>query len=155
MKKYLFLGGLAYLGYQAFQFGNNKVSQVKNVVERLKVRVTSINNVKIVDGGVTFYTNLEVINTTAQGLDVQSNQIVSIRRINFFTEGGQFLGVATPNITGINLPPNQSVNLKSIPTFVEIKNFGVVLDNAIGLFLDPNRLRITTEITALGKTFTV
>lgn len=154
MKKILLLGGAA-AAYWAYKAGSNKVDTIKQTVEALIIKVASVSNFNIIDGGITFNTTLRVTNPTPNPLNLNAQQLVTIRKISFYTNDGQYLGVSYPNITGISIPANGVIMVSDIPTQVKVSNFGTLLNNAIGLFLDPNKLKITTEIDALGRTYTV
>ena len=147
--------GVAALAYGAYRFGNNKIDSVRQTIQSLQIRVGSISNLGLADGGVRFNTNLTVTNPTNQALNLNAQEVVKISKIRFFTDTGQFLGESNPNITGIQIGPLSTITVRDIPTFVRVSNFGALLNNAIGLFLDPNKLKIKTELTALGRTYTI
>ena len=155
MKKYIVIGGLALAGYQLFKAGSNKLGSIQNVAKNLIVKIASISTPNIVDGGVTFNTNLSISNPTSEPLNLDGNSIVTISKIDFYTASGDFLGESFPNITGISIPANSTIQIKNVPTFVRVVNFGNLLTNAINIYLDPKQLKIVSTISAFGQKFKV
>ena len=155
MKKYIVIGGLALAGYQLFKAGSNKLGNIQNVAKSLIVKIDSISTPEIVSGGTKFDTNLSITNPASEALNLNGSSIVKITKIDFYTASGDYLGESFPNITNISIAPHSTIQVKNVPTFVRVVNFGNLLTNAINIYLDPKQLKIETTISAFGQTFKV
>ncbi|WP_299431593.1 hypothetical protein [uncultured Aquimarina sp.] len=153
MKKLLLV--VAGIGFATYYFGSKKVTEIKGVVDKLKLNVNGIRDLKISSGGLKFNIDLNIQNPTSQNLDLNTAQVVTLSKLKFFAKNGDFLGESFPNLTNIQIPANGSVNIPNLETFVKVSNFGNLLNNVLQLFSNPSNLKVSAELSALGQTYTI
>ncbi len=148
----LLIGGVA---FGAMYFGKQKVTEIKNVVDALLLRVNGIRNFQIETTGVNFDIDLDITNPTKEGLHLSTGNLVTLKRLLFYSESGQFIGESFPNLSGIEIPARGSMNIPNLSTSIDISNIGNLFNSAIGIFIDPSKLNVKAELESLGKTYTI
>ncbi|GAA4274956.1 hypothetical protein U6A24_12590 [Aquimarina gracilis] len=153
MKKLLLLGGAAFLA--STYFGKQKITEIRNVIDSLILRVNGIRNFKFDLTGLNFDIDLNITNPTTENLNLQTGNMITLRRLLFYTDQGEFIGQSFPNLTGIEIPANGTINIANLRTHIDTGNIGTLINNAIGLFIDPSKLQVKAEIESLGKLYTI
>lgn len=153
MKKLLI--GIAAIGLATYYFGNKKVTEVKSVVDQLKLQVNGIRNLQVSSGGIKFKIDLNINNPTDQPLNLNTAQVVTLSRLRFFANNGDFIGESFPNISDISIPAYGSINIPNLDTFVKVSNLGNLFNNVLQLFAEPSNLKVQAELSALGQTYTI
>ncbi len=153
MKKILLLS--AGVALTVAYFGKKKVTEIKDVMDRLKLGVNGIRGIRLSSGGLNFKIDLNIHNPTNRDLVLNTAQIITLSKLSFYAKNGDFLGESFPNITGITIPANNSVNIPDLNTFVKVENFGNLINNVLGIFANPARLEVKAELSAMGQTYTI
>ncbi len=135
-------------------FGGKKFGGYKNVIDNLQFNIKNIKGVKLQGSEVVFDTDVEIVNPTATAINVPGELIV-VRTLHFFTPSGTKIGVATPNVSNIAMPANGSRIITNIPARVSLTSVGKSFSEVLNVVLDPDKLKVTADIEAFGKSFTV
>ncbi|WP_271770467.1 hypothetical protein [Aquimarina algiphila] len=153
MKNILLLVGGAVIG--SMYFGKQKVTEIRNVIDALLLRVNGIRNFQLESTGVNFDIDLDITNPTEQGLNLSTGNLVTLKRLLFYSESGQFIGESFPNLSGIEIPAKGSMNIPNLSTSIDISNIGSLFNSAIGIFIDPSKLNVKAELESLGKSYII
>ncbi len=153
MKKILVVGGIFALA--ATYFGKQKVTEIRNVIDKLLMRVNGIHNFKMDTAGVRFEINLNITNPTNQALSLVTGNMITLKRLLFYSNTGEFIGESYPNLTGIEIPANGNINIPNLKTSIKTANFGNLINNALGVLINPSKLKVKAEIESLGKTYII
>lgn len=148
MKK--ILGIAAIIGAVAY-FGKKKVDNYQVVFSKLKVKFLGLSGLSFSNGNITFKTTLQVLNPSNIPLDIATGNAVTLRRLLFYNNVGEFLGEATPNLSAIQIPAKSSIELKNIHTEVPITEIEDLFGTALSIFQDTKNLKVKVELEALGK----
>ena len=152
IKTILSLGALA--ATCAMYFGKGKFDKYREVADRLSLRLKNVGSINFSGGNVLLKVDVELINPTATAINVPGEQI-TIKNIHFFTLTGQQLGTATPNLSDINLPAQATRTISNIPVTLPISAIGDNISEILSILSDTSRLKITADIEAFGKQFTI
>ncbi|MBW1297822.1 hypothetical protein [Aquimarina litoralis] len=153
MKKLLL--GIGAVGLAMYYFGNRKVTEVRSVVDQLKLQVNGIRNLNVSSGGIKFKIDLNIQNPTNQPLTLNTAQLVTLSKLRFFAPNGDFIGESFPNISDISIPAYGSISVPNLDTFVKVSNIGHLFNNVLQLFAEPSSLKVQAELSALGQTYTI
>ena len=153
LQKILTIGGVA-LG-AAWYFGNNKVKNFSTALDNISFNLKNVKNLNLDGiGGLKVDADVEVINPTSTDLAIPG-RLVNIKKIDFATNSGRYLGTAFTNISDIALPANSKRVLQNIPVEIAFSDALSNFTELIDIFSDTSKLRISTTIEALGKEFTI
>jgi len=141
------VGGFVY-------FGKGKYDKYNSVLANLQFKIKGIKKLNMVQGIVVFDADIEVVNPSNIAIDVPGNQIL-LKNIHFYSNSGAYLGVATPNIADIQMPANGSRLITNIPVKVSLQTIGNSFSEILGIVSNPETLKVTADIEAFGKAFTV
>jgi len=150
----LILGAAAIAAGGFIYFGKGKYDQYNSVLGNLSFKIKNIKKVKIVNGSITFDSDIEIQNPSNIGIDVPG-KMVAIKNIHFYSQQGTYLGIATPNISDIQIPANGIRLITNIPVNVSLQTLGSSFTEIIGIVSNPDNLHITADIEVFGKSFTV
>ncbi len=149
------LGVAAVTAVGSTLFGSNKVSKYGSLMENLEFEVKGARNIKLKNGIVYVDVDLAVINPTPIAIDIPGNNLV-VKKIHFFTASGKKLGIAEPNISDINVPANGTRKITNIPARISLVTLGNNFSDVLTIMSNPKEnLKIETEISVFGKSFTV
>lgn len=143
----LAIGGFAY-------FGKGKYDNYKNVLGSLQFNLKSVKNVNLSGGNVLFNVDMELVNPTSTAIDVPGQQIV-VKKLHFYSANGNYLGVATPNISNISMPANGTRLITNIPVKLSLATVGNSFSEILDIIGNTKLLQIKADLEAFGKSFTV
>ncbi|MGB7841142.1 MAG: hypothetical protein WBL21_00015 [Salinimicrobium sp.] len=152
IKTILSLGALAATGVA--YFGNGKFSKYQQVIKQLTFKLKNARNISFSGGNVQLKVDVEMINPTPTAIDVPG-KLITIQNIHFFSLQGNNLGTATPNLSEISLPANGTRLVTNIPVTIPLSAIGNNITEIISILSDTSRLKITADIQAFGKQFTI
>ncbi|WP_299106016.1 hypothetical protein [uncultured Tenacibaculum sp.] len=149
MKKVI-LASLAGLGiYAAYKY-----HKVKNGITKINAKITGVNGVAIDFDKIKFKLSIALKNNSDTDLGINTFKLLKLSEINFFNkQNGSYLGTSNINVTEIQIPQNDTLHIKDIPTVLPVKN---ILSN-LKLFnknIEQN-LKIVLIFDSLGKRFEV
>lgn len=153
-KKYLkalTVAGATYLGIKA---GQHSLDQIKKTAKSLKVSLDGVHDFKIQDKGLAFDVDLKIANPTDTSLKFDSKKLLELDKLSFFTEKGEFLGDAKPEISAIDLPENTETPISGISVFIPIKGPVSFIKNVVNALKKPKQIEIKADVKVLRKTFT-
>tara|TARA_B100000929_G_scaffold108284_1_gene85835 strand:+ start:814 stop:1281 length:468 start_codon:yes stop_codon:yes gene_type:complete len=152
LQKLLTIGGVA-LG--AWYFGKDKVQGYSKALDNISFNLKNTSNLNFDgNGGMQIDVSVEVVNPTTTNLSIPG-KMINIKKIDFSTPSGKYLGTAFPNVNNIALPANSKQVIPNIPVQVAISDALSNFMEVIEVFSDTSKLRITTTIEAFGKEFTI
>ena len=148
----LSLGALAATGIA--YFGKDKLSQYQQVIDKLSFKLRNARNISFSGGNVQLKVDVEMINPTPTAINVPG-KLITIRNINFYSLQGNMLGTAMPNLSDISLPANGKRLVTNIPVSLPLSAIGNNISEILSILSDTSRLKITADIEAFGKQFTI
>ncbi len=153
MKNLLLLGGVALVAVS--YYGKRKVTEIRNVIDSLILGVSGIHNFNFAAGNLTFDIDLKIANPTNQALNVQTGNLITVKRLLFYSQKGDFIGESFPNLSSIEIPAHGSISIKNLATQINTSNLGNLINNALSIFTDANNLQVKAEIESLGKIYMI
>jgi hypothetical protein len=150
IKTILSVGALAATG--AMYFGKGKYDEYREVADRMEFSLKKVKVHNVLQG--TLKVDVEIVNPTATAIEVPGN-LITVRRIHFFSLSGQKLGTATTDISDLALPANGSRRITNIPVQLSLSTIGSNLSAVLEIAQDTDKLKIAADIEAFGKSFTV
>lgn len=175
-KKAIILGAIALFGLGTMSFIAIKKTQFKDVIQYLKIRLTSIHKFQINTHRLYFEVNLELRNPTRHSVSVKTNGIVRAKVYRIIRNGRILATGSLENVSGLNLPaggtftfrnfgveiPMQELirqggdiipgGLKDLVRLFETQNFSNIEQNAKQV---ARELIYEIDIEAQGKVFTI
>jgi len=151
IKTVLSLGALAATGIAVFS--KDKYGKYKNVINNLQFKIEKIKRVSF-QNGVTFDVDIKVSNPTSTAIDIPGEQLV-IRTIHFFAKNGNKLGIATPNISNIQLPANGERLITNIPVQLSLSQIGENFSEILDIASNPENIILSLDVEAFGQAFTI
>lgn len=153
MKNLLTIGLIA--AGAMYYFGKNKVQDYSQIAKQLKIKFLGVSGISLKSSTLKFKTNIRITNTSPVDLSLSTGNNIVLRKIKFFTPSGDYLGEATPNVSGIVLPANAHVDLKDIPTVLPLTNLGNLFGDALDIISNPAILKTQFELEVFGKSITI
>ncbi|MDT0689382.1 hypothetical protein RM549_06265 [Salegentibacter sp. F188] len=150
IKTILSVGALAITGFS--YFGKGKYDEYREVADRMEFNLKNVKIHNPLQG--TLKVNVEIVNPTATAVTVPGN-LITIKNIHFYTLSGKKLGTAKANISDISLPANSSREIQNIPVQLSLANIGNSFSEVLEIAQDTDKLKISADIQAFGKSFTV
>jgi hypothetical protein len=140
-----------------FFLTKDKVSKMlvdyETAFKQLKLKLRDISNVDISNSNLSAGVVLNITNPTTFDLGVDSSNMVVLKKLLFYTENGTYFGTATPEISTIAIPANQTIQTPRIPVLVPLN--GNLITLGIELMTNSKNIQVQAEIEVLGKTYTV
>jgi hypothetical protein len=154
--KYLIGAGLLLAGVSSY-FGKQKLNAANEVLSNLQIKIKAISNFRFTLQNLSFKLRLEILNPTNIDFGATLTSKISIKTVRIFSPEGNFLAVANPNISNIDLPSNTSSELTVENVNLDINNALNELGNNITSYLqsDYTRLKYKIDIAAFGKIITL
>ena len=148
MKKKVILGLVAGIGIYSLV----KYQKVKESLGELSIKISGINNLKANFTQIRFNLSFVIHNPTNTHIGVNTYKLLSLKQIKFYNKtNNAYLGTANVNFSNIQIPANQTLEIKDVPTVLPVKN---ILSN-LKLFrgnIEENLL-IKLQFESLGKQF--
>jgi len=155
MKKTLFISSLL-LG-AGLLYAKNKVTTTiadyEAVFKQLKISLAGINKFDFSNGQLTADVSLNITNPTTTNLGVDTSNYVTLKKLLFYTQSGNYIGEAHPNISNIKIPALATTPTDPIPVVVPINNN--VFSIGIELATSSNKLQVKAVIEAFNQTYTI
>ena len=152
IKTLLAVAGVAIGG--GLLLGKNKFDEYRNVLNQMKFKIKSVKGIKLISGNVVFDVDMELTNPTDVAITVPGKKLV-VKNLHFFTPSGKKLGVASPNISDIDMPANGSRIITNVPATISLDAVGSSFSEVLSAVLDPAKLKVTADLEAFGKSFSV
>jgi len=148
MKKKLIIGLIA----ASATYAVVKYQKVKKSFGELDIKISGINNLKVSFTQIAFNMSFRIYNPTNTDVGINTYQLLSLKQIKFYNKrNNAYLGTAIVNVSNIQIPGKQALEIKDIPTQLPVKN---LLSN-LELFkgnIEENLL-IKLQFESLGKQF--
>jgi len=155
MKKIIIISALV-LG-AGFMFAKDKatklLSEYENVFKQLQIKLGGISNVNVSGSELKANVVLHITNPTPIHLGVDTNNYVTLKKLLFYTQSGNYIGEAHPNISNLQLPAQETTATPSIPVVVPINNN--VFSIGIELMTNSKNLQVKAVLEAFNQTYTV
>lgn len=135
-------------------FGKNKYDQYSQVLNNLQFKLKNLKNISFNGGKVVFDVDIELINPTPVAIDIPGEKLV-VKKLHFYTNTGKPLGIALPNLSNIEMPANGSRTITNIPVKLSLAEIGNSFSEILNIVLDPKQLKISADLQAFGKSFSV
>ncbi len=152
IKTLLAVAGVAVGG--GLLLGKNKFDEYRNVLNQMKFKIKSVKGIKLISGNVVFDVDMELTNPTDVAITVPGKKLV-VKNLHFFTPSGKKLGVASPNISDIDMPANGSRIITNVPATISLDAVGSSFSEVLSVVLDPTKLKVTADLEAFGRSFSV
>ncbi|XRE42341.1 hypothetical protein ACIVBQ_000545 [Tenacibaculum discolor] len=135
-------------------YGLFKLNKMKNAIDSLKVKLTSVKNIDISWSSLKFNFDLLITNPTMQNIGFNTYDLVKLSKVEFYNKtNNSFLGTASLNLSSLELNANSSVSinnvLASFSTKSLIKNIDVFKQDPL------KNLDIYLVLSSAGKTYKI
>ncbi|MDP2687518.1 MAG: hypothetical protein Q8O62_09865 [Aequorivita sp.] len=147
MKKLAIYAGIGYGLYYFFTKGKAAVAAYNS----LKTKVVSARNLKPGISQFSLEIDVLVTNTGTAPIDINTNGLVTLKRVNLYSTKGTLIGYSTPGATSLNIPAGGSQRINNIPTVI---NTAYVVE-ALGDLNNVKNVNTTIELEAAGQIITV
>lgn len=127
-------------------------SEYEDTLNKLKIQLNDISDVDISNSTLTAKAILNITNPTLISIGANSGGYITLKKLEFYTASGEYIGVATPNITNIELPAQQTISTPRIPLSIPLN--GNIIDLGIELMTNSKNLQVKGEVEAFGKIIT-
>lgn len=153
MKKALIIGGVAIAVLATL--ASKKIGNISEAVKGLKVKITSLKNVRFSGGNIVFDLDISITNNTLQDLNVNTFGAILLKEITFSNSVGEVIGSSYPNLTNINIPSGQTVIYKGLETQLPLGNIGLALNTALNVLKNPALLNISADLETPTGIYTI
>lgn len=138
-------------------FGESKqmLSEHIEAIKQFTYKIRNISNLRISSGKIKFNLAIQLNNPSIKNFNFNSGNTITLSEIKFFNQQGNYLGVARPGLTSINLPANGQIEIKDIPTELPLNSVGNVFTLATNASSLSKNLKIKATIKVAGKTFKI
>jgi len=155
MKKIIIISALVVTAgiYFAKDKATKLLSEYENVFKQLQIKLGGISNINVSGGQLTANVVLHITNPTVIHLGVDTNNYVTLKKLLFFTQNGNYIGEAHPNISNLQLPGQQTTPTPAIPVVVPLNNNA--LSVGIELATNSKNLQVKAVLEAFNQTYTV
>ncbi|MFD0862486.1 hypothetical protein ACFQ1M_09730 [Sungkyunkwania multivorans] len=133
-----------------FLFGRSKATDLQQIMDNIKVRITRISDIDISKGKLLFTADVSLVNPTMASFGFNTFKNASLRQLRFFDDNGNFLGTADTNFFELDIPPNSSTALPSVRVRANIGQVATSL-----LFGQLDDLQVAADLEVLGRTYTI
>lgn len=147
MKKLALYAAAGYGLYYLFGKGKTAYAAYKS----LTAKVVAARNLK--PGISNFKLDIDVLvtNTGTQPIDLNTNGLITLKKVNLYSAKGELIGYSTPGTTTLSIAAGEKQLIKNIPTTIKTAYVLEALD-------DINNVKnVTTslEIEVGGQTITI
>lgn len=135
-------------------YGLFKLNKMKNAIDSLKVKLTSVKNIDISWSSLKFNFDLLITNPTMQNIGFNTYDLVKLSKVEFYNKtNNSFLGTASLNLSSLELNANSSVSINNVLASFSTKS----LIKYIDVFKqDPlKNLDIYLVLSSAGKTYKI
>jgi hypothetical protein len=153
-KRNIIIGATGVLAFLAL-FGYNKMNELKQAFQELKIKPIGLKNLKVQLTRTTFNLSIEISNPTNVDINLNAFGVANFKRIMFYMNG-KYLAMSSPNIISISIPNASRLVIQDLP--VEISN-SVLLQNlsTTSLNMDAlmNALQVKAVVEVNGKEYLI
>ncbi|WP_299681144.1 hypothetical protein [uncultured Tenacibaculum sp.] len=148
MIRKILIGSALALGMYSFR----KVKSTANALDKLKVKISGLNNVNISLKSIKLQIDLTLENHSNLDIGVKTFELIRIKKVDFYNKSNQeYIGSADVNISNIKIPAGDKTVIKNIPLKIPVKN----LINNLSVFKGDvkNNLKIIIVLDTMGKEY--
>ena len=131
---------------------SNKVKSTANALDKIKVKISGLNNVNISLKSIKLQIDLTLENHSNLDIGVKTFELIKIKRIDFYNRYNQeYIGSADVDISNIKIPAGDKTVIKNIPLKIPVKN----LINNLSVFKGDvkNNVNIIIVLDTMGKEY--
>lgn len=129
-----------------------KFNKVKESVGELKLKINGLSNLDISIKQIRFNLSLKILNPTNEHIGINTYKLLKLHQIKFYNKRNKaYLGTANVNISDVQIPGKNAIEIKDIPTRLPVENLISNLDLFQGNIDD--KLLINLHFESLGKQF--
>jgi len=147
MKKLALYAAVGYGLYYFFGKGKAAYTAYKN----LKTKVVAARNPKAGISQFTMDVDVLLTNTGTTPIDVNTNGLATLKKVNLFSVKGTPVGYSTPGAIVLNIPPGGQQLIKNIPTVINT----AYMVEALGDIENIKNVSTTLEIEVAGNIITI
>lgn len=151
MKKIYIAIGLFLVG--SIAFAKQKANQVINIVNSLKFEVADIKDIDIDFKRAKIVVDMKLINQTDYDFNLNAQGIITLHRVEIFTNTGVKIADANLNFSNVSLPPRGVNIIEDVEFVIDFYQTGTkilkLLDNA------PNKINAKAHLSILGTNYIV
>lgn len=120
-KKAVILGAISFFGLGLMSFISVKKTQLKDVMQFLKVRLTSVHKFSINLNRLRFEVNLELTNPTRHNVSVKTYGIVRPKVYRIIRNGRILATGSLQSVSELNLPAGGSFTFRNLEVILPIQ----------------------------------
>ena len=148
MIKKIILGSVVGVGIYSLV----KFKDVTESVEKLYLKISGLSNLNISINQIRFNLSFSIHNPTNAHVGINTYKLLKLHQIKFYNKkNNAYLGTATVNLSNVQIPGKQTLEIKDVPTQLPVEN---LLSN-LELFqgnIEENLL-IKLQFESLGQQF--
>mgnify|MGYP000158915457 CR=1 FL=1 len=151
MKKIYIAIGLFFVG--AVAFAKQKTNEVINIVNSLKFEVADIRDIDINFKRAKIVLDLKLINKTDYNFNLNAEGVITLHRVEIFTDTGIKIADANLNFSNVSLAP-QGVNIiEDVEFTVDFFKSGSKILQILAN--TPNKIKAKAHLSILGTNYIV
>ena len=134
-------------------FAKKQVNNATNVVNNLTFKVAKINTINFAIGSIDINLDLTLTNNTNIDFSANTGKLLSLQKIDIYTDTGIHVATATKQLYNIFLPAFGSATITDVQAQIPMTNLTSV---AISLIRNnPKKLEIKAHVNILGNNYIV
>tara|TARA_R110000751_G_scaffold40862_4_gene96428 strand:+ start:2462 stop:2923 length:462 start_codon:yes stop_codon:yes gene_type:complete len=145
MKKLLLFTGIALGGI--YYFGQQKLIDIKSIVQQLQFKLLKMYDVKIESSAVKFKVDLSITNPTQQNLAADANGFVTLSKLKYYNLQEEMIGQSNVDVQKIMIAAGETIRFESLETSIPISNVGGAINTILNRFKNPDNIIVKAELT--------
>ncbi|WP_336065622.1 hypothetical protein [Mesoflavibacter sp. CH_XMU1404-2] len=145
--------GATALAMYAYNKANNTVTEAKNIIDNLKVKVKKINNITQGFGKLTINLDIALINQTNHNFEANFGDTATLKKLELYTNTGVLLATANKEVSNLNLQPYTETVIQNVNVDIDTSNIVSTITQILSL--TPENIVVQAHVQVLGKNFVI
>lgn len=145
--------GATALAMYAYNKANNTVTEAKNIIDNLKVKVKKINNITQGFGKLTINLDIALINQTNHNFEANFGDTATLKKLELYTNTGVLLATANKEVSNLNLQPFTETVIQNVNVDIDTSNIVSTITQILAL--TPEKIVVQAHVQVLGKNFVI
>lgn len=134
-------------------FAKNKTSQVTNIVNNLKFKLSKINNINFGFNNITINLDLVMQNPTDQSFSINTGNAIQLHKVELYTDTGIKIAEAFKQVNDINLNAFGEMLITNVQVVIPTSNLGSTVLSL--LRNSPSKIITQAHISVYGKNYMI
>lgn len=145
--------GATALAMYAYNKANNTVTEAKNIIDNLKVKVKKINNITQGFGKLTINLDIALVNQTNYNFEANFGDTATLKKLELYTNTGVLLATANKEVSNLNLQPYTETVIQNVNVDIDTSNIVSTITQILAL--TPENIVVQAHVQVLGKNFVI